>query len=170
VRPLLSSAQQATLGAEVIEMTKSTITRTWIGGLAVFAAGIIGALSGVFLMLAYGGTLTQVAGTSRYDFTPSMNDFFWVAVGVLVISGLIALVGSIVQLAAWVGACFNSYLLESKAWFAVLLLGGLLSFFLAPLGFAAMLAYVIAGEDGYAYRKAHPVMPPQQTGTLAPTA
>jgi hypothetical protein len=151
-------------------MTKSTITRTWIGGLAVFAAGIVAALGGVFLMLAYGGTFTQVADTSRYDFTPAMNGFFWVAVGVITIGGVLAFVGGIVQLAAWVGACFNSYMLDSKAWFAVLLLGGLLSFFLAPLGFAAMLAYVIAGEDGYAYRQAHPVMPPQQTGTLAPTA
>jgi len=151
-------------------MTKSTITRTWIGGLAVFAAGIVAALAGVFLMLAYGGTLTQVADTSRYDFTPAMNGYFWIAVSVMTIGGLLALVGGIVQLAAWVGACFNSYMLASKAWFAVLLLGGLMSFFFAPFGFAAMLAYAIAGEDGYAYRDAHPVTPPQQTGTLAPTA
>ncbi len=151
-------------------MSKSTISRTWIGGLAVFAAGIVAALGGVFFMVAYGGTFTQVADTSRYDFNPAMNGFFWTAVGLITIGGLIALLGGIVQLAAWVGACFNSYMLESKAWFAVLLVGGLLSFFFAPLGFAAMLAYVIAGEDGYAYRQAHPAMPPQQTGTLAPTA
>ena len=151
-------------------MTKSTITRTWIGGLAVFAAGIVAALAGVFLMLVYGGTFAQVADTSRYDFTPAMNGFFWVAVGVITIGGVMALLGGIVQLAAWIGACFNSYMLESKAWFAVLLLGGLLSFFFAPLGFASMLAYVIAGEDGYAYRRAHPLAPPQQTATLAPTA
>ena len=151
-------------------MTKSTITRTWVGGLAVFAAGIVASLIGVFLMLAYGGTFTQLADSTKYDFTPNMNGFFWVAVGLIAIGGLIAFLGGIVQLAAWIGACFNSYLLPSKAWFAVLLLGGLLSFFFAPLGFAAMLAYVIAGEDGSTYAERHPAMPPQQTGTLAPTA
>src|ERR1700741_2916838 len=96
-----------------------------------------------------------------------MNGFFWVAVGVITIGGLIALLGGIVQLAAWVGACFNSYLLPSKAWFAVLLAGGLLSFVFAPIGFAAMLAYVVAAPDGepYAQRQA-----PAMTQTpLVPT-
>ncbi len=151
-------------------MTKSTITRTWIGGLAVFAAGIIAALGGVFFMLAYGGTFTHVANTSRYDFTPDVNGFFWIAVSIITIGGLIAFAGGIVQLVAWVGGCFNSYMLDSKAWFGVLLVGGLMSFFFAPLGFAAMLAYVIAAEDGYAYRATHPVAPPQPAGTLAPSA
>ena len=133
-------------------MTKSTITRTWIGGLAVFAAGIVASMVGVFLMLAYGGTFTQIAGTNKYDFTPDLGGFFWTTVAVIVIGGLVAAVGGVVQLAAWIAAMVNSYALPEKGWFLVLLLGGLLSFVFAPIGFAAMVAYVIAAPDGAPYR------------------
>lgn len=148
-------------------MKKSTISRTWIGGLVVFAAGIVVSIVGVALMLAYGGTFTQVAGTNNYDFTPNMSAFFWTMVGVTVFGGVVSLIGSIVQFAAWIGGLFNSYLLPSKAWFAVLLAGGVLSFAFAPFGFAAMLAYVVAAPDGepYAQRRA-PFMAPTP---LAPT-
>jgi len=149
----------AKLTVEVIEMTKSTVTRTWIGGLAVFAAGIVASIVGVFLMLAYGGVFTQIAGTNRYDFTPNMSGFFWTASAIIVVGGLITLVGSIVQLAAWIGGLVNSYLLPSKGWFAVLLLGGVFSLAFAPLGFAAMLAYVVAAPDGEPYRKAQSAVP-----------
>jgi hypothetical protein len=137
-------------------MRKSTITRTWIGGLVVFAAGMIASIVGVALMLGYGGTFTQVAGTNNYSFSPDMSAFFWSMVGVIVLGGVLALIGSIVQLAAWIGGLFNSYLLPSKGWFAVLLAGGVLSFAFAPLGFAVMLAYVVAAPDGepYAQRRA----------------
>jgi len=148
-------------------MRKSTITRTWIGGLVVFAAGIIVSIAGVVLMLGYGGTFAQVAGTNDYNFTPDMSAFFWTTVGVTVVGGVVALIGGIVQLAAWIGGLFNSYLLPSKGWFAVLLAGGVLSFAFAPIGFAAMLAYVVAAPDGepYAQRRA-----PFMTQTpLAPT-
>lgn len=150
-------------------MTKSTITRTWIGGLAVFAAGIGAALVGVFLMLANGGSFTHVQG-SQYDFTPdTTNGLFWVAIGVITIGGLIALAGSIAQFAAWVGSLFNTYLVPGKEWFAVLLLGGLLSFFFAPIGFGVMLAYVIAGPDGTTYTAPQVPAPASQPGALAPT-
>jgi len=134
-------------------MTKSMITRSWIGGLVVFATGIVVAIVGVFLMLAYGGTFTQIADTSNYDFTPDMNGFFWTTIGVIVVGGVIALIGSIVQLAAWIGALVNSYMLPEKAWFLILLLGGLLSIGFAPIGFAVMVAYVIAAPDGVLYRQ-----------------
>jgi hypothetical protein len=150
-------------------MAKSTITRTWIGGLVVFAAGIVASMVGVFLMLGYGGTFTQVAGTNNYDFTPDMSGFFWTAIAVVVVGGVIALAGGLVQLVAWIGALFNSYSLPEKTWFVILLLGGLLSFFFAPFGFAAMLAYVIAGPDGLPYRQTPGATIPQP-GPLAPTA
>jgi hypothetical protein len=150
-------------------MTKSSITKVWIGGLAVFAAGIVVAIVGVFLMLAYGGTFTQIVGTNDYNFDPSMNGFFWVTVGLIVAGGVIGLIGSIVQLAAWIGGLVNSYLLPSKAWFLVLLLGGLLSIGFAPIGFGVMLAYVIGAPDGTPYREAQVPAPTQQPGPLAPT-
>ena len=135
-------------------MTKSTITRGWIGGLAVFAAGIIVAVVGVFLMLAYGGTITPSTGTNNgYDFTPIMNGYFWTAVGMIVVGGVLSLIGSLVQLAAWIGALVNSYALPDRTWFAVLLVGGILSVAFAPIGFAVMLAFVVAAPDGSAYRR-----------------
>ncbi len=149
-------------------MTKSTITRTWIGGLVAFAAGILLAIVGVFLMLAYGGTFTEIAGSSNYNFTPNMNGFFWTAVGVIVAGGLVALTGSIVQLVAWVGALVNSYMLADKTWFLIVLLGGLLSIAFAPVGFAVMVAYVIMAPDGVLYRQTQ--APAVQAATpLAPT-
>lgn len=150
-------------------MIKSTITKTWIGGLAIFAAGILAAMVGVFLMLAYGGTVAQVAGTNNYDFTPTVNGFFWMTVAVIVVGGLTALIGGIVQLAAWVGALVNSYLLPEKTWFLILLIGGVLSLAFAPVGFAVMVAYVVAAPDGTPYRQAQAPVTSQQAGPLAPT-
>ena len=157
------------LMAEVIPMTKSVINKVWIGGLAVFAAGIVVALVGVFLMLGYGGTFTQVAGTNNYDFVPNIDGFFWVTIALIVAGGLIALIGSIAQFAAWIGALVNSYALPEKTWFAVLLVGGVLSFAFAPLGFAAMIAYVVAAPDGMPYRQAQ-VGPVPQAQPLASTS
>lgn len=150
-------------------MTKPMISKVWIGGLAVFGAGIVLAIVGVFLMLAYGGTFTQVAGTNDFSFVPDMNGFFWVTIGLIVAGGVIAAVGSIVQFAAWIGALVNSYALPGKAWFGVLLLGALLSIAFAPIGFAAMVAYVIAAPDGTPYRQPSPYMPASQQRPVAPT-
>ncbi|HEX6349139.1 MAG TPA: hypothetical protein VF160_07080 [Candidatus Dormibacteraeota bacterium] len=152
-------------------MTKPVITKTWIGGLVTFAAGIVLALAGVFLMLGYGGTFTQVAGTTNsYDFVPNLNGFFWVTVSLIVGGGVVAAVGGIVQLVAWIAGLFNSYALPEKSWFLVLLLGGLVSFVFAPAGFAAMLMYVIAAPDGTPYRQAQAPVAGPQAGSLAPTA
>jgi hypothetical protein len=151
--------------AEVNHMTKSTITRTWIGGLVAFAAGIVG----VFLMLGYGGTFTQIAGTNNYNFAPDLNGFFWTTIGIVVVGGVIALIGSIVQLVAWIGGLVNSYTLPEKTWFLILLLGGLLSIGFVPVGFAVMVAYVIAAPDGALYRQTQAAATLQRPGPLAPT-
>ncbi len=58
--------------------------------------------------------------------------------------------GDLVQLVAWIGALANTYLVADKTWFAIVLAGGLFGFFFGLIGFAAMIAYVIAGPDGYA--------------------
>ena len=150
-------------------MTKSTITKTWIGGLATFGAGIVVTLVGVFLMLAYGGTFTQAAGSNSYEFQPYLNGFFWVTIALIVIGGLIAFVGSIVQLVAWVGALINSYALPERTWFAGLLAGGVLGLAFAPVGFAVMIAYVVAAPDGAPFRTHEPSVPAQPAGSLTPT-
>lgn len=157
------------LCSEVSYMTKSLITKVWIAGLAIFAAGIIVALVGVFLMLAYGGTLTQLGGSNNYTFDPNINGFFWVTIGVMVTGGVITLIGSIAQFVAWIGGMVNSYSLPEKTWFAVLLIGGVLSIAFAPLGFAAMLAYVIGAPEGAQYRRLQTPATTQQPQSLSPT-
>ena len=52
-------------------------------------------------------------------------------------------IGSLIAgLVAWIGALLNTWQLESRTWFAVLLLTGIFNF-----GFIAMIAYLIAGPD-----------------------
>ncbi|HYM97744.1 MAG TPA: hypothetical protein VET26_10600 [Candidatus Sulfotelmatobacter sp.] len=153
-------------------MTKSTVTKTWISGLVVLAAGLVVVAVGAFLMLAYGGTFTKVAGTvNSYDFVPTLDTFFWGTVAAIVGGAILTVIGGIVQLAAWIGGLVNSYQLPDKTWFVILVLGGVLGLGFGLIGFAAMVAYIVAAPDGSLYRK--PVMQaplPTTPTTLAPTA
>ena len=149
-------------------MRKSTVNRTWIGGLAVFAAGIVVAGVSVGLMLAEGGTFTYNAATKAYDFVPLLNGFFWSMVSLIVIGGVVAAAGTVLQLVAWAGALINTYQVPDKTWFGVVLAGGVLGLFFGFIGFAAMLAYVVAGPDGMALPR--PVPTGAVPGALAPTA
>jgi hypothetical protein len=129
-------------------MTKFTITRLWIAGVIAFAVGLAVAGAGLGLMLAYGGHFTPALSGNGYDFAPTLNGFFWTTITVMILGGLVAAVGGVAQLGAWIGALVNTYQIPEKTWFIVLLAGGLLGMSFGPLGFAAMLAYVIAGPDG----------------------
>ena len=151
-------------------MTKPMITKTWIAGLVVLAAGLVVAVVGVALMLAYGGTFTHVAGTANaYNFVPTLDSFFWSTVVLTVVGAVLAAVGGIVQLAAWIGALVNSYRLPDKTWFTVVLLGGVFGLAFGLIGFAVMVAYVIAAPDGHLYSRpeAQPAAP--RPSSLAPT-
>ncbi|MGA8922179.1 MAG: hypothetical protein WB682_03465 [Candidatus Dormiibacterota bacterium] len=151
-------------------MTKPVITKTWIAGLVVLAAGLVVALVGVALMLGYGGTFTQIAGTANsYTFVPALDSFFWSTVVVIVIGAFLAAIGGIVQLAAWIGGLVNSYRLPDKTWFVVLLLGGVFGLAFGLISFAVMVAYVIAAPDGYLYGRPEAQMTAQRPGTLAHT-
>lgn len=152
-------------------MTKPMITRTWIAGLVVLAAGLVVAVVGVALMLAYGGTFTQIAGTANsYTFVPTLDSFFWSTVVLISIGAVLAAIGGLVQLVAWIGGLVNSYRLPDKAWFLVLLLGGVLGLAFGLIGFAAMVAYIIAAPDGQFYCKPEAQIATQRPGTLAPTS
>lgn len=151
-------------------MTKPTITKTWIAGLAFLAAGLVVAIVGVALMLAYGGTFTPVAGNaSSYTFVPTLDSFFWTTVVVIVAGGILAGVGGIVQLAAWIGALVNTYRIPDKTWFTVLLLGGVFGLAFGLIGFAVMVAYVIAAPDGRLHATPE-ALPAQRQSTLSPTS
>jgi hypothetical protein len=149
-------------------MKKSTITRTWIGGLVVQALGLIIIALSVVLMLAYGGTFTHAASGNGYDFVPNNGGFFWTTVVLIVAGAFAAAIGGIVGLVAWVGALVNTYQVPDKTWFAVVLAGGVLGFAFALLGFAAMIAYVIAGPDGMAHRQPQFPAAAPRPSTFAP--
>ena len=158
-------------------MTKSTITRTWIVGLIVLVAGLLVGGLGIGLMLAAGGTYTPAASGNGMDFVPRIDGFFWTTIGLMIVGFTAAAVGGVVQLVAWIGALINTDALTEKTWFVVLLAGGLTGLFVGLVGFAVMIAYLIAGPDGTAEQRPPmpqmPEVPPQAqpyTATIAPTS
>jgi len=120
-------------------MSKATITRLFIGSLIGFAAGAVLAITAVGLAFA-----NNVFVTSGSDVVGVRGGALaWSLLGLGLAGGLAIIGGMISGLVAWIGALLNTWQLESKTWFAVLLLTGIFNF-----GFIAMIAYVIAGPDG----------------------
>lgn len=137
-------------------MRKPTVTKTWLAGLIAMVAGLIVGGVSLGLMLAYGGGYS-----ATHDFVPTYDGFFWAVIGLMVVGFTAAAVGGVVQIVAWIGALINTFQIEDKTWFAVLLAGGILGFAFALVGFAAMVAYLIAGPDGMALREPRmPTYPP----------
>ena len=148
-------------------MTKPTITKTWLAGLIMFVVGLLVSGIGVSLMLAFAGHFTPAASGNGSDFTPTIDGFFWMTVSLMVLGSIVAAVGGIVQLAAWIGALVNTYQIVDKTWFAVLLASGLLGLAFGLVGFAGMVAYVVAGPDGTAIRAPQLAVPSLQVPPLA---
>lgn len=156
-------------------MTKSTITKTWIAGLIVIVVGLFVGFASLALMLAYGGTFQPAPSGSGQDFVPSMGGVFWVTVSTMILGFTATAVGGIIQLVAWIGALINTYALQDRTWFVVLLVGGLLSLMFGIVGFAVMVAYLLGGPDGLARHEPRlptSALPPGTLppGTLAPTS
>jgi hypothetical protein len=120
-------------------MSKATVTRLFIGGLIAVAAGAIIAI--VAVLLALSNNVLVMAGTEVVGVRAST--LAWSLLGLGIVAGVIMAGGLIAGLVAWIGALLNTWQLESKTWFAVLLLTGIFNF-----GFIAMIAYLIAGPDG----------------------
>jgi hypothetical protein len=131
-------------------MSKSVITRLFVGGVVAVVAGILLAV-GAFLWALTAGVfvwdgsdITGVTGTG--------------AVGGLIAAGIVAVLamagGAIAGLVAWIGALINTAALDDKMWFILLLVLGLLSF-----GLIAMIVYVIAGPDSTTLQPQRPVQP-----------
>jgi len=150
-------------------MKKSTVTRTWLGGLVLLALGLLVVGISIGLMLAYGGTFTKAPTGNGYDFVPSYDSFFWTTIGTMIAGFAAAAIGGLVQLAAWIGALVNTYRLLDKTWFVVLLAGGVLGLAFGLIGFAAMVAYVIAGPDGMVAGQPRNLAPASRPSSLAPT-
>ena len=120
-------------------MTKSTVTKLFIGSLFAIAGGVVLVAAGLFLAYVNGTFIMRgpdVVGIHASAFTWSMAGL--AIVGILAVIG-----GALAQFVAWIGAVLNTSRLEDKTWFIVLLVLGLLSF-----GFIAMIVYLVAGPDG----------------------
>jgi len=133
-----------------MRMSKSTVSRLFVGGLIAFIAGVVAATFAVLWAFASGGFIVSGHDVVGIDGTA----FSWSIIGVIVLSGFVILGGVIAGIVAWIGALLNTVNLPDKTWFVVLLVLGLLSF-----GFFAMVAYVIAGPDSTHTEIARPVPP-----------
>ena len=120
-------------------MTKSMITKLFVGGLIAIAGGLV--LSIGAGVAAYANGALVMSGPDVVGFEPTAFAWTMLALAVLGCVGMFG--GGITQFVAWIGAVLNTSRLEEKTWFVVLLVLGILSF-----GFVAMLVYVLAGPDG----------------------
>ncbi len=120
-------------------MSKTTVTRLFIGSGIAIVAGAILAIAAVWLAIA-----NDVFVTSGSDVVGIQGSALaWSLIGLGLVGGLATVAGFIGGVISWIGALVNTWQLDSKTWFAVLLLLGIFN-----LGFFAMVAYVIAGPDG----------------------
>ena len=120
-------------------MSKSIVTKLFVGSLIAVAGGVVLLAAGVLIAYANGSFIMN--GPDVVGIHPSA--FAWSVAGLAVVGVLAMIGGAIGQFVAWIGAVLNTSRLEDKTWFIVLLVLGLLSF-----GFVAMLVYVVVGPDG----------------------
>ena len=121
------------------DMTKSTVTRLFVGSVIAVAAGLVLGLAAV--IVAFGSNSLVMSGPDVVGIEPTA--FAWSMVALAVVGVLAIVGGAIGGLVSWIGALLNTAELEDKTWFVLLLILGILSF-----GLVAMIAYVIAGPDG----------------------
>ena len=119
-------------------MSKPTVTRLFIGSLIAVAAGAILGIAAVALAIADHAFV--MAGSDIVGIRGEASVRSLLGLGIA--GGLVILGGLVAGLVAWLGALLNTWQLESRIWFAVLLLTGIFNF-----GFLAMVPYVIAGPD-----------------------
>lgn len=120
-------------------MSKTTITRLFIGSGIAIVVGAILAVAGVWLAIANDAFVMN--GPDIIGFRGGA--LAWTGLGLVGLAAVVA--GFIGGLISWIGALANTWQLASKTWFAVLLLLGIFN-----LGFFAMVAYLLAGPDGTA--------------------
>ena len=124
---------------ELSGMSKQRVTRLFVG--AAVAVGVGSVVGIVALSVALASDAIDVGGGEVVDVNGGSGA--WVALGLLLVAALTILAGTVAAVVSWIGALLNTWRLEDKAWFASLLVLGLLG-----LGVVAMVAYVVAGPDG----------------------
>jgi hypothetical protein len=119
-------------------MSKKAINRLFIGGIVAIVAGNL-LMAAVAVMAFIGGGI-QFGGPM---FVSVNLGSLAGPLGLAVVASAVISAGSVAAVGAWIGALFNTWRLDDKTWFGLLLVLGLVSF-----GLIAMIAYVIAGPDG----------------------
>src|SRR5262245_29055682 len=109
-------------------MSKSTITRLFVGGILAFAVGLALVPAAV-----WAGISSNVALT----------------VTLVVVGSLALIAGAVAVVVSWIGALFNTVKLDDKAWFA-----SLVALTVFGMGVLAMVAYVLAGPDSTSQSRA----------------
>lgn len=132
-------------------MSKTTVTRIFLGSVAAVIAGAILALAAVWVAFVSGTFVMSGSDVVGVQSTPVA----WTIGGVGVVAVLAMLAGFIGGLVSWIGALVNSAQLEDKTWFILVLVLGLFSF-----GLLAMIAYVIAAPDASTRAAAPPMDAP----------
>jgi hypothetical protein len=120
-------------------MSKLMIVRIfWSSFIALFVAVMLTLAGGILL---YASRSLVMAGSNVVGL--EADPFAWSMVALAAFGALVFVAGAVAQLVAWIAAVLNTVQLEDKAWFAVLLITGLLG-----IGLVAMIAYAIAGPEG----------------------
>jgi len=134
-------------------MSKATITRLFVGAAIAAAAGSVLVIAGVWLAIA--NDVFVLAGSDLVGIRG--GGVAWATLGLAAVGGVAGGGAVVAGLVSWIGALLNTWQLQSKTWFAVLLLLGIFN-----AGIIAMIGYVISGPDGSADAAA--------TRALAPSA
>ena len=129
-------------------MSKSVVTIVFVGGVIAMIAGVV--ISAIAVIGALAGGLVVIDGRGIVGVDGSV---VWTMLGPVLLGGAAVAGGALAGLIAWLGALVNTFQLEDKTWFLVLLVLGLFSF-----GFLAMIAYIVAGPDSTRTAGARPVI------------
>lgn len=125
---------------ESFTWSKSTIATLFKVGVACVVAGSVGGTAVVVWAIANGA----VAFGGPQVVTVDPGPIAGAVVGLAIVSALI-IAGTAAAILSWVAALLNTVRLQDKAWFVALLALGVMS-----LGWAAMVAYLVAGPDSTA--------------------
>src|SRR5436190_23003008 len=118
-------------------MTKRTITIWWLVGAGVM---IVGGLLTLFSSLALAAHIGALTSDFQPDVTFVPDGYFWTLVSFILLGCFAVLGGIIVQFVGWIGAVINTNRIVDKAWFNVLLWGGIVAIVLSPVaGLGALL-------------------------------
>lgn len=127
-------------------MSKSTVTRLFIGAVLAVTVGLVLGLAAVLAALAEGGVAIGGPELVTVNGGAFAGTLAWLIIASLAIAG-----GALAAVVAWIGALLNTVQLEDKTWFTALLVLGLVS-----LGWVALAAYVFAGPDATKENLARP--------------